>query len=89
MPREQGSGPSVAGLVLGIVSIPAALIAPCGFVFAVLGIILAAIGRRAPEHRTLATYGLVLSCIGMLLAVANVPSFVNLLATHPGVFTGP
>jgi hypothetical protein len=88
MPQEQGSGLAVAGLIVGIISIPAALIAICGFAFGVVGVILSALGRRSPEHRTLANYGLALSIVGLVLSVASSAIGEYMYLTNPGMFHG-
>lgn len=62
---EQGSGLAIAGLILGIVSIPTALNAGCGLIFGILGLIFSIQGRRSRSHRGLATGGLVCSIIGL------------------------
>ena len=46
---ETGGGFAIAGLILGIISIPIALFALCGYIAAILGIIFSLLGRRAPE----------------------------------------
>jgi protein-S-isoprenylcysteine O-methyltransferase Ste14 len=69
MPQQQGSGQAVAGLILGIVSIPAAF-ALCGVIFGILGIVFSVLGRRSIEYRTMANIGLVLSIIGIACAIA-------------------
>lgn len=68
---DQNGGFAIAGLILGIVSIPAAFIAICGFVLGIAGIVMSALGRRSVSRRTMATVGLVLSIIAVVLAVAN------------------
>ena len=66
---EKGGGMAIAGLILGIASIPVAFIPICGFIAAVLGFIFSILGRRAPSKRTMATIGMILSIIGFILAV--------------------
>jgi Domain of unknown function (DUF4190) len=69
-------GRATAALVLGIISIPAALIAILGLVVGVTAIVLGALARgdirrnRLPGGGT-ATLGIVLGSIGTLLALAN------------------
>jgi hypothetical protein len=92
VPQEQGSGLAVAGLILGIISIPAALVAICGLIFGIIGIILSALGRRSVSHRTMATIGLTLAIIGVVLSVASSAYGVYYAFNHPGLnswFTTP
>jgi hypothetical protein len=70
-PPDRGSGFAIAGLVLGIVSIVAAILPICGFPVSIVGIVMAALGRRSLSRRTMATVGLVLSIIGIVLAVLS------------------
>jgi hypothetical protein len=82
MPQpEQGGGMAIAGLILGIISIPAAIVAICGLVFGIIGIVLSALGRRSVSRRTMATIGLVLSIIGVVLAIAS-GAYGVYLASH-------
>lgn len=66
---EKGGGLAIAGLILGIVSIPVAFFPICGFIAAILGFIFSILGRRAPSKRTMATIGMILSIIGFVLAI--------------------
>ncbi|HEX5441516.1 MAG TPA: hypothetical protein VFW76_11580, partial [Ktedonobacterales bacterium] len=49
---EKGGGFAIAGLILGIVSIPIAFFPICGIIVAILGFIFSILGRRAPSKRT-------------------------------------
>jgi hypothetical protein len=83
-PTEQGSGMAVAGLILGIIAIPSASIAGCGFVIGVLGLIFSILGRKSFSRRTMATVGIVLSSIALALAVANgIVGAINALNAIP------
>jgi hypothetical protein len=69
---ERGNGLAVAGLVLGIVSLVAEVIIvlwPVGLPVAVVGVVLSALGRRSLSRRKMATWGLVLSIIALVLSV--------------------
>ena len=46
---EKGGGFAIAGLILGIVSIPVAIFAICGYITAILGFVFSILGRRALE----------------------------------------
>ena len=70
-PPEQGRGKAVAGLVLGIISMIAWLLPIVGLPISIVGIVLAAQGRRSVSRRTLATVGLVLSIIALVLTLIN------------------
>lgn len=68
---ETGGGFAIAGLILGIVSIPIALFAICGYITAILGIIFSILGLRAPSKRTMATIGIVLSVLGFIASIVS------------------
>jgi hypothetical protein len=68
---ETGGGFAIAGLILGIVSIPIALFAICGYITSILGIIFSILGLRAPSKRTMATIGIVLSVLGFIASIAS------------------
>lgn len=68
---EKGGGFAIAGLILGIVSIPIALFALCGYSTSILGFVFSLLGRRAPSKRTMATIGLILSIIGFIASIAS------------------
>jgi hypothetical protein len=84
MQPTQGDGAAVAGLILGIISIPAAIIAGCGLVIGIIGLVFAIRGRRSYVHHTMATIGIVLSSIGLGLAVINgIAGAMNFIAAMP------
>lgn len=66
---EKGGGLAIAGLILGIISIPIAFFPICGVITGIVGFVLSILGRRAPSKRTMATIGMILSIIGFLLAI--------------------
>ena len=68
---ERGGGFAIAGLILGIVSIPIALFAICGYITAILGFIFSIIGMRAPSKRTMAIIGLILSILGFIASIIS------------------
>ena len=73
-PTARNSGLSIASLVLGIVSIPAALTVWIGAICGVLAIVLGAIGLRQARagragRRGLALAGLIAGVIGLVLSV--------------------
>jgi hypothetical protein len=75
------SGRATAALVLGILSIPAAiLIAILGIALGVIGLVLGFTARsdmrRAGSAMGKATAGIVLSAIGILLGILNIAAFV-------------
>ncbi len=68
---DRRAGYAIAGLVLGIISIVAAIFPICGFPVSIVGIIMSVLGRRSLTRRTLATVGLVLAIIGIVLTVLS------------------
>ena len=66
---EPGRGQAVAGLVLGIIGLLAWLIPLLGLPVSIVGIVLSALGRRSVSRRTMATIGLVLSIISLVLTI--------------------
>lgn len=71
-PLDQNRGLALAGLILGIISLVAWIIPILGFIFAIVGIILSALGRRSYSRRRMATWGLVLSIIGLAITIGTV-----------------
>lgn len=67
--QDQGGGFAIAGLILGIIAIPAAIVTICDTPFIVLGIIFSILGRRSLSKRGMATAGLICSIIGLVLAI--------------------
>lgn len=66
---EPGRGQAVAGLVLGIIGLLAWLVPLLGVPVSIVGIVLSALGRRSVSRRTMATVGLVLSIISLVLTI--------------------
>gem|GEM_PF-1453703 len=79
---EKGGGFAIAGLILGIVSIPIAVFAICGYITAILGLVFSILGRRAPSKRTIATIGIVLSIIGFIASIISSAVGVMLLSNQ-------
>ncbi len=64
-----GGGMAIAGLVLGIVSLILFWTIYLGIPLSIVGIVLSALGRRSPQRRTMATVGLVLSIVAIVLSL--------------------
>jgi hypothetical protein len=77
-PRE---GRAIAALVLGIISIVAALLPICGLPFSVAGIVVSLLARRSASNRAMATVGLVLASIALGLTLLNAAAGIY-LALH-------
>jgi protein-S-isoprenylcysteine O-methyltransferase Ste14 len=71
-PREQGSDMAIAGLILGIIAIPAASFAACGVLFGALGLVFSILGRKSFSQRTMATVGIVLSSVALALSLIQI-----------------
>ena len=69
--KDQGSGLALAGMILGIISLVAWLIAFVGIITSVVGLILSVLGRRSVTRRGMATAGMVMSIIALVLALGN------------------
>lgn len=69
-PDSRG-GMAITGLVLGIISLLAWLIPCLGALVSIPGIIFAALGMKSIRRKTMATWGLVLSIIGIVLSLGN------------------
>jgi hypothetical protein len=72
----QRSGRATTSMILGIISIPAALFAILGVILGVVAIVLGAtargdIRRRGLTNEGQATAGMILGSIGLLLGLAN------------------
>lgn len=68
--EKKHNGKAIAGFVLGIIGLPAALIPLFGLPVNVVGLIMALLGLKS-ENKGKAKIGVVLSSIGLLLTIAN------------------
>jgi len=59
---------ALASAALGLISLCGALLPICGVTLGVLGIVLGLFGRRS-ENKRIATVGIALSIIGLLIAI--------------------
>ena len=81
---EPGSGLAIAGLILGIIGVVSFFVFYISVPVSIIGIVLSALGRRSASRHTMAIWGLVLSIIGLLLAVGFILFFVLSIALyHP------
>ena len=74
---------AIAALVLGIISAIAWLFPICGLPVAIVGLILGFIARRSPARRTMATVGIVLCIIGLVLSIGNAALGVYIATQNP------
>ena len=71
-PTPQQRQRALTGFVLGIFSLFAAFFPICGLPIAIIAIIMGASSRRIFALRTIATWGLAFSIIGLLLTFVNI-----------------
>lgn len=74
----------VGSLVLGIISIVAAVFGlgiPIGAICGIIGIILGVLGKKDPEKAGMAKAGLVCSIIGLILSVIFIIACASCLGT--------
>ena len=71
-PKRSGNGMSIAALVMGILSLVCCCCGYASIAFGALGIIFALLSRGEEPMNTQAKVGLVLSCIGIALAVISI-----------------
>ncbi len=81
-------GFAIAGLVLGILSILSSWIPFCGLPLPIIGIVMSALGRRSFSYRTMATVGLILSIIAIVIGVA-LTTLSLIAASHNSTPTTP
>ncbi len=62
-------GLSVVGLIFGIVSLLCCWFPGLNFIFALVGLILSIIGKKKVSKKTMGTVGMILSIIGIVLAL--------------------
>ena len=78
---EPGSAMAIAGLILGIISIFTSWFPFFGLVMPIVGIVLSLLGRRAVSKRLLATIGLILSIIALVISL-GVITLIFIAAAH-------
>jgi hypothetical protein len=76
MPSGTTSGRATASLILGILSIPAALLPILGLIVGIVGLVLGItakgdIRRRGLTNMSHAKWGVILSSIGLVLTIVN------------------
>ena len=79
MPEEKTKANAIAGLVLGILSIPSAILPILGLPIGILGIVFSIKGMKKSQGR--AVGGLVCSIIGLLFTIINALAGAYLGAT--------
>jgi len=62
----------LTGFILGALSLFTAFFPICGLPISVAGLLMSLSGRRVPALRNLASWGMVLSIIGLVLVLANI-----------------
>jgi hypothetical protein len=62
-------GLAIAGMILGILSMPGGYFWYCGGPLGLIGVILSALGLRTPKGRWMAVVGLVTSVLGLIVAL--------------------
>jgi len=61
---------AIASLVIGILNLCSWFFYyPCGILLGIIGVVLGVLGMKSPSLKTLALFGIVLSVIGLLLAM--------------------
>jgi len=83
---QQGGGLAIAALVLGIIGLIAWFLPICGFPVTIVGLILGFLGRRSPARRTLATVGIVLCIIGLVLTIGSAAFGAYIATQNPNLF---
>ena len=86
-PNNNARTMAIASLVLGIINLCAWFIPICGVPLGIAGAVLGYLGMKSPEQKNLAIAGLVLSCIGILLACINAVAGVLLGPSIGNVFS--
>ena len=82
MPPDKGMGFAITGLVLGIIAIVSSWYPFLGLPIPIVGIVMSALGRRSVSYRTMATAGLVLSIIAIVIGVLTTALVIIAVATH-------
>jgi hypothetical protein len=64
-------GMAITGLVLGIISVVAAILPLCGFPLTIAALVFSILGRKSHSRRTMATVGLALSLLAFVLTILS------------------
>ncbi len=75
---EPGRGQALAGVILGGIGLIAWLLPLIGYPVSITGLVLAIRGRRSFSRRTMATVGMILCIIALVLTVIS--SFIGIAA---------
>lgn len=84
--NQGGGGKAIASLVLGIIGMLAWIIACCGFIVCIVGLILGILDMKGPK-RTMAIWGVALNAIGLVLSIIN--SILGMMMAASGQGFGP
>ena len=79
---DRSMGFAIAGLVLGIIAIVSSWYPVCGLPIPIIGIVMSALGRRSVSYRTMATVGLVLSIIALVIGFIITSIVIFAVAFH-------
>lgn len=85
---NSSTGFAIAGLVLGILSIVSSWYPFCGLPLPIVGIVIAALGRRSHSYRSMATMGLILSIIAIVIGVVTTTLLLFAIARTSTVPSG-
>ncbi|GAC1434366.1 MAG: hypothetical protein PVS3B3_05720 [Ktedonobacteraceae bacterium] len=83
---EPGSALAIAGFILGIISIFTSWFPFFGLIMPIVGIVLSALGRRSVSKRLLATIGLVLSIVAIVISLCVIAT-IFISAARSGTST--
>jgi len=68
---NSSTGFAIAGLILGILSVVSSWYPFCGLPLPIVGIVMSALGRRSYSYRSMATVGLILSIVAIVIGVVT------------------
>ena len=80
---DKGMGFAITGLVLGIIAIVSSWYPVLGLPIPIVGIVMSALGRRSVSYRTMATAGLVLSIIAIVIGILTTALVIIVVITRP------
>jgi hypothetical protein len=80
-PASDRKGFAIASLVLGILSLCGSVSLWCGGIISVIGIVLGALGMNS-KSKSMAVAGIILSALGLLLAIIFRVVFRGILFNH-------